>query len=97
LAARGQPIAIERSVVEEDVGRLRQWLRGRRVLALSGAGISTESGIPDYRGPTTRHRERKPVQHRDFVSSPQARARYWARSALGWPRFRAFEPNDGHR
>ncbi len=76
---------------------LAEWLFQGRALALTGAGISTESGIPDYRGPTTRHRPRKPIQHRAFVTDPDARARYWARSALGWPRFRGFEPNEAHR
>lgn len=82
--------------MSEAVQRLEEWLQGRRVFVLTGAGISTESGIPDYRGPETKHRVRRPVQHRDFVNQPSARARYWARSALGWPRFRAFEPNPSH-
>jgi NAD-dependent SIR2 family protein deacetylase len=80
-----------------DVERLSAWLKGRRVFVLTGAGISTESGIPDYRGPQSRGRVRAPVQHRDFVNDAKARARYWARSVLGWPRFRAFEPNAAHR
>ncbi len=71
-------------------------LRGRRVVALAGAGCSTESGIPDYRGPEGRLRKRSPVQYNDFVRSPQARARYWARSTVGWSRMSKAQPNAAH-
>lgn len=81
----------------EAADALTGLLRGRRVVALTGAGCSTESGIPDYRGPTTRDRVRTPVQYRPFLDDPTARQRYWARSALGWPRFSVAAPNDGHR
>jgi NAD-dependent deacetylase sirtuin 4 len=87
-----------RSMREEpwDIEPLVSLLRGRTIAVLTGAGVSTESGIPDYRGPTTRHRKRTPIQHHAFVHDPEARRRYWARSTLGWPRFRAARPNAGH-
>jgi len=72
-------------------------MKDRRVLVLSGAGISTESGIPDYRGPGSAARKAQPIQYREFVGDASARARYWARSAVGWPRVSQAKPNAGHR
>ena len=63
-------------------------------LFLSGAGCSTLSGIPDYRSPN--RPPYKPLQHQEFMASPLVRQRYWARSFLGWPRFRAARPNPAH-
>ena len=80
----------------EGIDSLLDLLRGRRVVVLAGAGCSTESGIPDYRGPETIQRTRSPIQYQEFVRSEAARTRYWARSTVGWLRFSAARPNAGH-
>jgi NAD-dependent SIR2 family protein deacetylase len=66
------------------------------VVVLSGAGISTDSGIPDYRGPDGTRRV-EPMTYGQFVGSSEARRRYWARSYIGWQRFNAARPNSNHR
>ncbi|MFH8621804.1 NAD-dependent protein deacetylase [Streptomyces vietnamensis] len=66
------------------------------VLVLSGAGISTESGIPDYRGEGGSLSRHTPMTYQDFTGSAQARRRYWARSHLGWRTFGRALPNAGH-
>jgi NAD-dependent SIR2 family protein deacetylase len=70
-------------------------LSGRTFVALTGAGISTDSGIPDYRGEGAP--KRTPMTIDQFLAAQRARKRYWAGSHAGWQRFHAARPNEGHR
>ncbi|PRY38603.1 NAD-dependent protein deacetylase [Umezawaea tangerina] len=75
---------------------VRTVARGR-VVVLSGAGLSTESGIPDYRGAQGSLRRHTPMTYEEFTGNPDGRRRYWARSHLGWRTIARAAPNDGHR
>ncbi|MGY1591249.1 NAD-dependent protein deacetylase [Geodermatophilus sp. SYSU D00708] len=67
------------------------------VVVLSGAGLSTDSGIPDYRGASGSLRRHTPMTYQTFLRDPRGRHRYWARSFVGWRQIRAARPNAGHR
>jgi NAD-dependent SIR2 family protein deacetylase len=80
------------------VSRLADFLeRYPKLLLLTGAGMSTASGIPDYRDSDGVRRGKAPVQGPDFRASASVRKRYWARSMVGWPTLAQAEPNAGHR
>jgi NAD-dependent SIR2 family protein deacetylase len=81
----------------KPVAELAERLRTRRVVVLTGAGVSTESGIPDYRSPEALERVRRPIAGPDFLRSAALRRRYWARAMIGWERFRAARPGPAHR
>ncbi len=82
--------------VTEPLGELADLIAAGNVLILSGAGLSTESGIPDYRGPTGRSRRAEPMTYQTFTGSVAARRRYWARSHIGWRHVARAGPNAGH-
>lgn len=81
--------------MDAPLARAADLLAGRRTVVLTGAGVSTDSGIPDYRGPGTPRRS--PMMYAEFRSDEQARRRYWARSHVGWRRVADSQPNAGHR
>lgn len=86
------------NLVQTDrTGELADWIADGGVVVLSGAGLSTESGIPDYRGPSGAARRATPMTYQAFTRDPVARRRYWARSHLGWRTIGDAQPNAGHR
>jgi NAD-dependent SIR2 family protein deacetylase len=90
-------------VLSDDTARLAGFdglsdlLADGDVVVLSGAGLSTESGIPDYRGASGALRRHTPMTYQTFTRDPRGRHRYWARSFVGWRQIRSARPNDGHR
>jgi NAD-dependent SIR2 family protein deacetylase len=78
----------------DQVAQVVEVLGGRRIVALTGAGISTDSGIPDYRGPNSP--PRKPMTFQQFTGDPDFRRHYWARNQVGWRQVHRTAPNSGH-
>ena len=84
-------------MMNPDATELARFLsRAGRVAVVTGAGVSTASGIPDYRDRNGDWKHARPVQFGDFVAKPEVRQRYWARSFAGWTRIANAQPNRAH-
>lgn len=82
---------------EEAGARLAEFIhRHPNLLVLTGAGVSTDSGIPDYRDGEGAWKRKQPVQHQAFMTEDDVRRRYWGRSLIGWPVMRNAKPNPAH-
>src|SRR6188768_1009305 len=96
-ASSTRPECVDSAALAAGVARLSQLLAAGSVFVLTGAGVSTDSGIPDYRDERGAWKAREPIQYRDFVASDAVRRRYWARSMLGFPLMARAQPNAAHR
>ena len=83
-----------RDTIDELADRIRS---SRYLVAFTGAGISTESGIPDFRGPQGIWKKMRPIEIQEFLADPAARKEYWRRKIESYPQMRDAEPNTGHR
>jgi NAD-dependent SIR2 family protein deacetylase len=96
LEGADDPLARPEDAGDDTFKELVDLIADGGVLILSGAGLSTESGIPDYRGATGLARRAEPMTYQEFTGSAAARRRYWARSHYGWRHVAGASPNAGH-
>lgn len=95
MPASDQPLALNSP--QEAGAMLAEFIyRWPGLMILTGAGVSTDSGIPDYRDGEGAWKRKQPVQHKDFMTSTEVRQRYWGRSLIGWPVIRNARPNTAH-